>query len=61
MFLSNKNYVWRVFILRYDELQIGAKKFNSEGLNSIKYKIHALDRKVLYTWILTELKHDSVE
>lgn len=46
---------------RYDELQSGAKKFNSEGLNSIKYKIHTLERKVLYTWILTEIKHDSAQ
>lgn len=38
----------------------GVKRFDSEGLNSLKYEVRAFERKVLYTWILAEIKQDSV-
>lgn len=38
----------------------GVKKFETDGLNSLKYEVHALERKVLYTWILAEIKKESV-
>lgn len=40
-------------------LKTGAQKFDSDGLSSLKYKIHTIELKVLYTWILTEINHDS--
>lgn len=46
--------------LRYEELVSGTKKFDTEGLNSLKYDIRALERKRLYTWILTEIQHEPV-
>lgn len=38
----------------------GVKKFESDGINSVKYEVRTLERKVLYTWILVDVKHDSV-
>lgn len=38
----------------------GVKKFDTEGLNSLRYEIHKFERKVLYTWILAEIKQESV-
>lgn len=38
----------------------GVKKFETDGLNSLKYEVHACERKVLYTWILAEIKKESV-
>lgn len=45
---------------RYEKLVNGVKKFDTEGLNSLKYKVHLLEKKPLYTWILVEIKQDSV-
>lgn len=38
----------------------GVKKFDTEGLNSLKYDVRAFERRVLYTWILAEVKQDTV-
>lgn len=38
----------------------GVKKFDTEGLNSLKYDVRSFERKILYTWILAEIKQDSV-
>lgn len=45
---------------RYEQLVSGVKKFDSDGINSVKYEVRALERKVLYTWILVDVKHESV-
>lgn len=45
---------------RYEQLVSGVKKFESDGLNSLKYEVRAFERKVLYTWILVEIKKESV-
>ncbi|XP_055311748.1 beta-1,4-N-acetylgalactosaminyltransferase bre-4-like isoform X2 [Sitodiplosis mosellana] len=45
---------------RYEKLVSGVKRFDSEGLNSLKYEVRAFERKVLYTWILVEIKQDSL-
>ncbi|XP_031638935.1 beta-1,4-N-acetylgalactosaminyltransferase bre-4-like [Contarinia nasturtii] len=44
---------------RYEKLVTGTKRFDIEGLNSLKYEVRAFERKVLYTWILAEIKQDS--
>ncbi|XP_037048101.1 beta-1,4-N-acetylgalactosaminyltransferase bre-4-like isoform X2 [Bradysia coprophila] len=44
---------------RYEKLVTGAKKYDVEGLNSLEYKIHYLEKKILYTWVLVEIKQDS--
>lgn len=44
----------------YEKLVSGVKKFETEGLNSLKYEIRTLERKTLYTWILAEIKQESV-
>lgn len=38
----------------------GANRFNTDGLNSLKYKILELKAKPLYTWILVEITPESV-
>lgn len=45
---------------RYEKLVNGVKKFDTEGLNSLKYKVHLLEKKPLYTWILVEIKQETV-
>ncbi len=50
--------LWIFF--RYEKLVTGAKKYDVEGLNSLEYKIHYLEKKILYTWVLVEIKQESV-
>lgn len=38
----------------------GVKKFDSDGINSVKYEVRAFEEKPLYTWILVDVKHESV-
>lgn len=47
-------------IFSYEKLVSGVKKFDTEGLNSLKYEVRVLERKALYTWILAEIKQESV-
>lgn len=35
-------------------------EFTTEGLNSLKYEVKSIEKKVLYTRILVELKTDTV-
>lgn len=44
----------------YEKLVNGVKKFDTEGLNSLKYEVRTIERKALYTWILAEIKQESV-
>lgn len=44
----------------YEKLVNGVKKFDTEGLNSLKYRIKYLEHKILYTWILVDIRQDSV-
>lgn len=38
----------------------GANRFNSDGLNSLKYKVVDLQLKPLYTWIHVEITPENV-
>jgi hypothetical protein len=38
----------------------GANRFNTDGLNSLKYKILESQAKPLYTWILVEITPENV-
>jgi hypothetical protein len=38
----------------------GANRFNTDGLNSLKYKILESGAKPLYTWILVEITPENV-
>lgn len=40
---------------RYDVLNQGKKRYDSEGLNSLQYTRLKLEQRALYTWILVEL------
>lgn len=61
MIISYLNIILKtVYCFRYEQLVSGVKKFESDGLNSLKYEVHAMERKILYTWILAEIKKDSV-
>lgn len=40
---------------RYENLVSGAKKYDVEGLNSLHYKVHKIEKKPLHTWILSEI------
>lgn len=41
---------------RYENLATGVTKFNSDGLNSVKYIINNSNKFPLYTWFLVEIK-----
>lgn len=60
--ILNSFYDYTIFFLiySYEKLVTGVKKFDTEGLNSLKYEVRGFERKVLYTWILAEVKQDSV-
>ncbi|CAO1437125.1 unnamed protein product [Diamesa hyperborea] len=45
---------------RYEKLVTGANRFNSDGLNSLKYKVIDLQLKPLYTWIHVEITPENV-
>lgn len=45
---------------RYEKLVTGVKRFDTEGLNSLKYEVRSFERRILYTWVLAEIKQDSV-
>lgn len=36
-------------------------EFNTEGLNSLKYEVQRIEKTVLYTRILVELKTETVK
>lgn len=44
---------------RYENLVSGAKRFDVDGLNSVRYKVLRLEKKVLYTWIEVEIIPES--
>lgn len=61
--MSTINLKFSLFSFRfvsYEQLVSGVKKFDSNGVNSVKYEVRAFERKVLYTWFLVDVKHESV-
>lgn len=44
---------------RYEKLVNGAKRFDSDGLNSLHYQLVNLIRKPLYTWIHADITPDG--
>ncbi|XP_058837249.1 beta-1,4-N-acetylgalactosaminyltransferase bre-4 [Topomyia yanbarensis] len=44
---------------RYEKLVTGAKRFDSDGLNSLHYRLVNLIRKPLFTWVHVEISADS--
>lgn len=48
-------------IFRYDILKAGKARFNTDGLNSLKYRytVKQMKENLLYTWLLVELKSAS--
>ena len=48
------------FFISYEKLAIGANRFNTDGLNSLKYKILEFQAKPLYTWMLVEITPEDV-
>ncbi|XP_055589435.1 beta-1,4-N-acetylgalactosaminyltransferase bre-4-like [Uranotaenia lowii] len=44
---------------RYEKLVTGAKRYDSDGLNSLHYQLVNLIRKPLYTWVHVEISPDS--
>ncbi|XP_053683920.1 beta-1,4-N-acetylgalactosaminyltransferase bre-4 [Sabethes cyaneus] len=44
---------------RYEKLVTGAKRFDSDGLNSLHYQLINLIRKPLFTWVHVEISADS--
>ncbi|XP_058124231.1 beta-1,4-N-acetylgalactosaminyltransferase bre-4 [Anopheles ziemanni] len=44
---------------RYEKLVNGAKRYDSDGLNSLHYQLVNLIRKPLYTWIHVEISPDG--
>ncbi|KFB46965.1 AGAP004781-PA-like protein [Anopheles sinensis] len=46
---------------RYEKLVNGAKRYDSDGLNSLHYQLVNLIRKPLYTWIHVEISPDTLD
>lgn len=44
---------------RYEKLVTGAKRFDSDGLNSLHYQLLNLIHKPLFTWVHVEISPDS--
>ncbi|EAT35865.1 AAEL012002-PA [Aedes aegypti] len=44
---------------RYEKLVTGAKRFDSDGLNSLHYKLINLIRKPLFTWVHVEISQEN--
>ncbi|XP_059607773.1 beta-1,4-N-acetylgalactosaminyltransferase bre-4 [Phlebotomus argentipes] len=44
---------------RYEKLVTGSKRFETDGLNSLKYTVKDIRKKPLYTWILAEIQDGS--
>lgn len=44
---------------RYEKLVTGAKRFDSDGLNSLHYKLINLIRKPLFTWVHVEISPEN--
>lgn len=44
---------------RYEKLNTGSKRFDSDGLNSLHYRLINLIRKPLYTWVHVEISPES--
>ncbi|CRK89216.1 CLUMA_CG002975, isoform A [Clunio marinus] len=45
---------------RYEKLVTGANRFNTDGLNSLKYKLLSVELRPLYTWIYVEITPETV-
>ncbi|XP_055694316.1 beta-1,4-N-acetylgalactosaminyltransferase bre-4 isoform X2 [Lutzomyia longipalpis] len=44
---------------RYEKLVTGSKRFETDGLNSVRYSVKDIQKKPLYTWILVEIQDGS--
>lgn len=53
--------IYTVFYVqnRFENLQQGKKKFNSDGLVSLKYAVAESRANLLYTWFLVNLRKPS--
>lgn len=45
---------------RYERLQNGAKHYDNDGLNSLKYKVLEIKKTPLYIWIHVDINRDVV-
>lgn len=45
---------------RYEKLQNGAKRFDNDGINSLKYKVLEIKKTPLYIWIHVDINQDAV-
>jgi hypothetical protein len=45
---------------RYEKLVTGANRFNTDGLNSLKYKVLDFQLKPLYTFFVVEITPETV-
>lgn len=45
---------------RYEKLQNGAKRFDNDGLNSLKYQVLEIKKTPLYIWIQVDINQDAV-
>ncbi|XP_055381995.1 beta-1,4-N-acetylgalactosaminyltransferase bre-4 [Condylostylus longicornis] len=41
---------------RFENLAYGARKFKTDGLNSLKYEIYTIKKLPLYTWLFVDLQ-----
>lgn len=44
---------------RYEKLQSGVKRYDVDGINSVKYRLVQIEKRPLYTWLLVDIKPDG--
>ncbi|KAF5296459.1 hypothetical protein FQR65_LT01448 [Abscondita terminalis] len=44
---------------RYEVLRTGQKRFDKDGINSLKYTVKDIKKNLLYTWLLVKLEASS--
>ena len=41
-------------LFRYDLLKTAGRRWKSDGLNKVKYRVHVVEKRPLFTWILIQ-------
>ena len=62
LFYSNCTFYYNIVFLhfRYRMLNNGAKRFKTDGINSLKYRVNKIECNPLYTRILVDINEKEV-
>lgn len=57
IYVNRTILIFYLFVLfRYDVLKAGQKRFDTDGLNTLKYTVKQVKEHLLYTWILVSIE-----